>query len=105
MSGCATPARLRAAMTRATACELAASAAFAVWAWLTVPNANEARSGVTFADPVPSTVMPPAVSSPGALLAPDGWKTPAKAATARAAAVSRAMRASFMRLSLGLSAT
>jgi hypothetical protein len=46
--------------------------------------------------------MPSAVSSAGALLAPDGWKTPAKAATARPAAARTAMRANFMRLSFGV---
>jgi hypothetical protein len=83
-------------MTRATDCELAATAAFAVAAWLTVPNAKEARSGVTFVEPVPRTVMPPDDVSPGALRAPDGWKTPANAAMATPAAASKAMRASFI---------
>ena len=90
-------------MTRATDCELAASAAFAVTAWLTVPNAKDARSGVTFAKPVPSTVIPPDDVSADALCAPEGWNTPANAATATPAAASRAMRASFIGHSFVLS--
>src|SRR2546422_2578822 len=81
MSAWATPAFLSAAMTRATDCELAARAAFAVTAWLTVPNAKDARSGVTFAKPVPRTVIPPDDVSADALCAPEGWNTPANAAT------------------------
>src|SRR4051794_31778544 len=82
MSAAATPAFLSAAITRATDCELAARAAFAVAAWLTLPNANEARSGVRLADPVPRTVIPPDDASVAALSAPDGWKTPVNAAIA-----------------------
>ena len=73
MSAWATPAFLSAAITRATDWELAASAAFAVAAWLTVPNAKDARSGVTFVEPVPRTVIPPDdASAAGALRAPEG---------------------------------
>jgi hypothetical protein len=79
-----------------TAWELAARAALAVGAWLTVPKAKDARSGVTFVKPVPRTVMPPDDVSAGALCAPDGWNTPANAATAIPAAASKAMRASFI---------
>src|SRR6058998_3510507 len=96
MSAWATPAFLRAAITRATDWELAARAAFAVAAWLTVPNAKEARFGMTFVDPVPRTVIPPVDVSAAALCAPDGWRTPANAAMATPAAASRTRRASFI---------
>src|SRR2546427_2368422 len=84
MSAFATPAFLSASMMRVTAWELAASAADAVLAWLTVPNENCARSGTRVVEPVPETVMPPVdASADGALRAPDGWRTPANAATVR----------------------
>src|SRR5438128_5758705 len=96
MSAEAGPARWRASTMRFTAVELAASAAAAVLAWLTVPNENSARSGTTVVEPVALTVIPPADVSPKALRAPDGWKTPAKPAITKPTAASAAMWEVFM---------
>src|SRR5947207_1506994 len=92
MSARATPAFSRAEMTRATASELAASAAAAVLDWLTVPKENAARSGVTVVEPMPVTVitLDGIVSAAAEPSAPEGWRTPANAAPARPVAASSA---------------
>src|SRR4051812_43282844 len=101
-----TPALRRASTTLATACELAASAADAVFAWLAAPNEKVARPGVTAVEPVPTTVPPPEIASVEVWpRAPDGARMPANAATARPAAAIAATRMGFMERSFRLLAT